>query len=156
MIKVLVLTVSDRASRGEYEDKSGPAIEEMLASRLEGVETERFIVPDDPGKIKAAFGSHLDMDFIITTGGTGLSPRDVTPEVTQEFCERMIPGIAELLRNESLTQTVNAALSRGVAGVKGTTVIVNLPGSERGARFCTELLVPILLHAKDMLSGKKH
>ncbi len=155
-LKILVLTVSDRASKGEYEDKSGPAIEEILAGQLNDATIERRIVSDDAVQIAAALEDNLSMDFIITTGGTGIGPRDVTPEVTEEFCERMVPGVGEMLRAESLKQTINASLSRGVAGMRGRTMIVNLPGSVRGASFCAELLVPILSHAIKMVAGEGH
>ncbi len=155
-MKVLVLTISDRASQGVYEDKSGPAIEEILAENIKEVTVARLIVPDDKNAIQETFESHLDNDVIITTGGTGIGPRDITPDITEKFCDRLIPGIAEYLRNESIRQTVNAVISRGVAGVKGKTVIINLPGSVKGATFCTELLIPILPHAYKMMHGGGH
>ena len=155
-MKVLVLTISDRASKGEYKDKSGPAIEELLSNQLNKTEISRQVISDDPMAIRQAFQENLDKDIILTTGGTGLGPRDHTPEMTESFCDRMIPGIAEMIRRESFKETANAVLSRGIAGVKGKTVIINFPGSEKGARFCAELVIPILTHAKDMLSGKKH
>ena len=156
MIKVLVLTISDRASEGIYEDKSGPAIEEILIKDIPESKVTRIVVSDDPGEIEKALIENLDNDFILTTGGTGIGPRDNTPDITGKICDRLIPGIAELLRAESRRQTMNAVLSRGTAGVKEKTVIINLPGSERGARFCAELLVPILPHTVKMLAGKGH
>jgi len=156
MMKVMVLTVSDRASEGVYEDLSGPAVENVLSENLKDIKIIRKIVPDEPDKIEEAFSSGLENDFIISTGGTGIGPRDITPEVTEKFCEKMIPGVAELLRNESLKQTQNAVFSRGLAGTKGKTMIVNLPGSVKGAKFCTEILVSILSHAKKMLNGAAH
>ncbi len=155
-MKVLVLTISDRASQGVYEDKSGPAIEVILTEKLNEVTVERVILPDEADAIREAFESHLDMDTIITTGGTGIGPRDITPDITEKFCDCLIPGIAEYLRSESVKQTINAVISRGVAGVKGKTVIVNLPGSVKGATFCTELLLPILPHAYKMMHGGGH
>lgn len=155
-MRVLVLTISDRASKGEYEDLSGPAIEEILFRSLHELEIERSVVSDDASEIKKSFTDNLDMDVIITTGGTGLGPRDNTPEVTEDFCDRMVPGIAEHLRRESCRQTANAVLSRGVAGLKGKTIIINLPGSVRGAKFCAELLVPLLSHACGMVGGAGH
>lgn len=155
-MKVLVLTISDRAYRGVYEDLSGPAVEKTLRAEIPEVKIRRKIVPDEKEMILEAYAESLDMDAIITTGGTGLSTRDITPEVTGEFCDRMIPGIAEYLRNRSLEETLNAVLSRGVAGVRGRTLIVNLPGSEKGARFCAGVLAPVLPHAHGMIMGEGH
>lgn len=155
-MKVRVLTISDRASQGVYEDKSGPAIECILAEKLPESIIDRLIVPDEENAIKEAFANNLDKDIIITTGGTGIGPRDITPDITEKFCDRLIPGISEYLRNESLKQTINAVLSRGVAGIKGTTLIINLPGSVKGASFCAEQLINILPHAMKMMRGKGH
>jgi molybdopterin adenylyltransferase len=155
-LKILVLTISDRASRGVYEDRSGPAVEKVLEEGLLGAEIERLIVSDDAAGIAEAFEKHADYDVILTTGGSGIGPRDNAPNVTTSFCDRLIPGIAEYLRRESCKETLNAVLSRGVAVYKGMTIIINLPGSVKGAVFCAELLVPILPHAFDMLRGKGH
>ena len=155
-MKVLVLTISDRASQGVYEDKSGPAIESILGEKLPESVIDRLIVPDEENAIKEAFVNNLDKDIIITTGGTGIGPRDITPDITEKFCDRLIPGISEYLRNESLKETINAVLSRGVAGVKGNTLIINLPGSVKGASFCAEQLIQILPHALKMMRGKGH
>ena len=155
-MKVLVLTISDRAFKGVYDDESGPAIKKTIAFILPDATVELLIVPDEKDKIINACQSHLDMDAIITTGGTGIGPRDVTPDATEEFCDKLIPGISDYLRRESCSQTINAVLSRGVAGIKGNTVIVNLPGSVKGAQFCTKLLVPVLQHALKMIKGEGH
>lgn len=155
-MKILVLTVSDRAHAGVYEDLSGPAAEEVLREKIEGARVERKIVPDEREEILKVFSENLDRDVIVTTGGTGLSSRDITPEVTEEFCDRVIPGIAEFLRSESLRETLNAVLSRGTAGVRGTTIIVNFPGSVKGARFCAGVIAPILVHAYGMVRGEGH
>ncbi len=155
-MKVLVLTISDRASQGVYEDKSGPAIKEILIEKLPEVSVDSLIVPDEEEAILNAFSTHNDRDVIITTGGTGIGPRDITPDVTEKFCDRLIPGIAEYLRSESIKQTINAVISCGIAGVKGKTIIINLPGSVKGAAFCTELLIPIILHAVKMVRGEGH
>ena len=155
-MKVLVLTISDRASQGMYDDKSGPAIKSILTEKLPEAAIERLIVSDDAIAIEEAFSSHLDKDVIITTGGTGIGPRDNTPDITERFCGRLIPCIAEYLRNESIKQTINAVLSRGVAGIKSNTLIINLPGSVKGASFCTELLIQILPHTLKMMRGEGH
>ncbi len=155
-MKVLVLTISDRASKGEYEDQSGPAVERALTYSIPEVVIVKKVVSDDSEAIKKAFQDHLDNDVILTTGGTGIGPRDNTPDVTEEFCEKMIPGIPELLRKESCTQTKNAVLSRAVAGIIDKTLIVNLPGSVKGAQFCTKLLTTILPHAIKMMHGEGH
>lgn len=155
-MKVLVLTISDRASQGVYEDKSGPAIEEILVEKLQELTVERLIVPDEEEAILNSFSIHNDKEVIITTGGTGIGPRDITPDVTKKYCDRLIPGIAEYLRSESIKQTINAVISRGNAGVKDTTIIINLPGSVKGATFCAKLLIPIVLHAVKMVRGEGH
>lgn len=153
-MKVLVLTISDRASAGVYEDRSGPAVEDVIAAAIPRADISRMVVPDEPEQIRRVLSEHLDREAIVTTGGTGIGPRDITPDVTARFCDRLVPGIAEILRTESYKQTPHAMLSRSVAGVKGTTLIVNVPGSEKGARFCAELLIPVLLHAPRMLRGE--
>ena len=155
-MKVLVLTISDRASAGEYDDQSGPALAQVLRELLDDVVIRRAVVPDDSRQIEAAMTDGLDCDVILTTGGTGLGPRDITPEVTEQFCERAVPGLAELLRAESLKETSHAALSRGAAGQRGMTLVVNLPGSVGGASFGARVLAPILPHAARMMAGKGH
>jgi molybdopterin adenylyltransferase len=155
-LSVLIVTVSDRASRGEYEDRSGPAVEAELRRAYPEATVTRRIVADETDALAAALREGLDHDAVLTTGGTGIGPRDITPEVTRAHCERDLPGVAEMLRAESRRETLMAALSRGYAGVRGTTVYVNLPGSVTGARSCTALLVPILEHAIAMLSGGGH
>ncbi len=151
-----MVTVSDRASRGEYEDRSGPAAEQALAGALPGCEIDRLVVPDERRPLLLSLEQGLAYDAVVTTGGTGLGPRDITPEVTEEFCEREIPGIAEYLRSESLKETGLAPLSRGYAGLRGSTVIVNLPGSTAGARSTASLVAPLLEHATAMISGRGH
>lgn len=155
-MKVLVLTVSDRAAQGVYEDRSGPEIEKILRDNLPGISMARKTVPDEKNEILESFEDNRDMDVIITTGGTGLGPRDVTPEVTGEFCEKLVPGIAEYLRFRSFEETPNAALSRAVAGTAAGTLIINFPGSVRGAAFCAEVISPLLGHAIDMVHGRGH
>jgi molybdopterin adenylyltransferase len=155
-VKLLVLTVSDRAYKKVYEDFSGPIVEEVIRGAFGKIDIDRLVVPDCKNKITEAFNKYRDCDVILTTGGTGISPRDVTPETTQEYCEKEIPGIVEILRYESFKETPHAMLSRAYAGIKGKTVLINLPGSTKGARFCSELLIPVLKHIPDMIKGKGH
>ena len=157
MLKIAVITISDRASRGEYKDLSGPGIEKVLNnSNLGELEILRDIVPDENEEIYNSLKRHIDCNCIITTGGTGLSIRDITPEITREFCDREVPGISEMLRIESLKETAFAVLSRGYCGMKGKCLVVNFPGSVKGASFCTLVFVKILPHALGMIEGKKH
>jgi len=155
-VTVAVITISDRASRGEYEDLSGPEIEREVRARYPTAVVSRTVVPDDPVEIRAALESHAGEDFILTTGGTGLSPRDVTPEVTRQFCEKEIPGIAEVLRAKSYAETGAAMLSRGVAGLRGGTVVVNFPGSPKAVRLCMGVLGPVMEHALRMIHAEGH
>jgi len=155
-VTVAVITISDRASKGQYEDLSGPEIESVLRRQKPDVSVERCIVADEPREITAAFERFAQADFIITTGGTGIGPRDVTPEVTAAYCDRLLPGIAETLRAESYKETPQAMLSRGVAGMKKNTRIVNFPGSVKAVRLCSRVLVPVMEHAVDMLRGAGH
>jgi molybdopterin adenylyltransferase len=155
-MKILVITISDRAFRGEYADLSGPAVKEIFDEAISGVDVGIVVVPDEEDEIFRALESGLAGDAIITTGGTGLGPRDITPEVTERFCDLHVPGIAEMLRAESRKETPNAALSRGYSGMKDRTLVVNIPGSVRGASFCARLLVPLLTHAGGMISGEGH
>jgi molybdenum cofactor synthesis domain-containing protein len=152
----LVLTISDRASAGEYDDRSGPAVEQVLRRAVDGIEIRRVVVSDDADEIERALNAGLDVDVILTCGGTGLGPRDLAPEVTARFCDREVPGVAELLRAESRVQTPNAALSRGTAGLRGRTLVVNLPGSVRGATFAAGVVAPLLGHAVRMIAGEGH
>jgi len=124
--------------------------------QIPGVTVDRRIVPDERLDITRAFEEAQSVDVILTTGGTGLSPRDITPEATADYCDRMVPGIPEILRAQSWHETANAMLSRGTAGMKGTTLIVNIPGSVRAAESCTNLLAPVLSHAVNMALGKNH
>lgn len=153
---VCVITISDRASRGQYEDRSGPEIVSILREALNDSEIRREVVPDEIQAISDAFDRHTDADFILTTGGTGISSRDVTPEATRSYCERELPGIAEILRAESYRETPTAVLSRGIAGIRGNTIIVNFPGSVKAVRLCTGVLIPIMEHALSMLRGEGH
>ena len=155
-MRIAVITVSDRAFRGVYEDRSGPAIEAVLLEFVHGVEIERDLVPDEKNDIVAAFERHPSADWILTTGGTGPSPRDVTPEATLGWCDRLMPGIAEFLRAKSLEETPHAVFSRGEAGMRGAQYLVNFPGSERAARSCARWLAPLLEHGVKMAHGEGH
>jgi molybdopterin adenylyltransferase len=153
-IKAVVLTISDSASRGEREDLSGPAVvSELQSLQAEVVATE--ILPDEREQIAALLRHYADdgaTNLILTTGGTGLGPRDVTPEATRDVIEREAPGLAELMRAESVKITPLAALSRSVCGARGRTLIVNLPGSVRGARENFQAIARLLPHAIALLS----
>ena len=155
-MRMSIITVSDRASEGIYEDLSGPAIESILRKCFPDARIERHLVPDKRERILEAFLAAEGADIILTSGGTGLSPRDITPEVTAAYCDREVPGIAEFLRMKSLAETDRAVLSRGYAGQKGYTLIVNVPGSRKAAEFCTNALTPLLEHAVAMMRGGGH
>jgi len=155
-VKVTVITISDRASKGEYEDRSGPEIESILREQLPGAAVNRAVVADEEEAILQALRENTGADFILTTGGTGIGPRDLTHDVTERYCDRALPGISELLRTESYRETKTAILSRGYAGVKGRTIIVNFPGSIKAVRLCTLTLAPVMEHAVKMLRGEGH
>lgn len=156
MFTVGILTVSDKGSRGERVDESGQAIREILTGA--GAKIVRYkIVPDEKDAISGTLIEWADgmaMDLILTTGGTGLAPRDVTPEATLAVLEKLAPGFSEAMRAESMKRTPRGMLSRGVSGVIKRTLVINLPGSPRAVRECLEAILPALPHALEMLSGK--
>jgi len=158
MIKVAILTVSDSSAAGKREDLSGPAIRAALPADSFEV-CEYGIVPDDRQAIEQQlvhFADELKVDIVLTTGGTGLGPRDVTPEATAEVCQRPVPGLAEVIRAEGLKKTRNAMLSRGTAGLRSSTLIINLPGSPKAVTESLEAIVGVLPHATDMMLGGGH
>ncbi len=149
-----VLCVSDRCSKGLCEDKSGALINELLASL--GEVKEYLVVPDEEEEIKKAlihFCDEVKADAVLTTGGTGFAPRDVTPEATKAVIGREAPGIAEGIRKKSMEITPKAMLSRAVSGIRGQTLIINLPGSPKAVRESLEFVLPVLPHAVEVLSG---
>lgn len=153
-MKFGVICVSDRCSKGLCEDKSGPLISELLAPLGETSFYE--IVPDEKILISLALINgcdKTDADVIFTTGGTGLAPRDVTPEATKAVTEKDVPGISEAIRQKSLEITPKAMLSRATSGIRGSTLIINLPGSPKAVREALEIVMPVLPHAVETLSG---
>src|SRR5918912_3923504 len=154
-INAVVITVSDRCARGEQEDKSGAALVGLLqeiGARIVG----REIVPDDPAPLSdklRQYADRADVNLVITTGGTGLAPRDNTPEATRAVIEREAPGLAEAMRMETLRKTPLAMVSRGVCGIRSNALIINLPGSPKAVRESFSVIKPVLSHAVELLSG---
>lgn len=156
-MRIGILTISDRASRGEYEDQSGPALREMVQKHFGEDVDLTFVVPDNFMEIKGALQKWCDdakLDLILTTGGTGFAPRDITPEATRAVIEREAPGLVHAMITASLNKTPHAMLTRMVAGIRGHTLIVNLPGSPKGACENLEVILPALPHAIELLRGQ--
>lgn len=156
MIKVGILTISDKGAKGEREDKSWQVIIEII-SQLNAYVTEYKIIPDEKELIinnLKRLVDELGCELVLTTGGTGLSPRDVTPEATKEVIEKEIPGFGEIMRTAGFKITPHAILSRAIAGVRRQSLIINLPGSPKGVRECLELVLPAIPHGIEVLKGQ--
>jgi molybdenum cofactor synthesis domain-containing protein len=154
-MKARVITCSDAASRGEREDRSGPAVRDLLESK--GYEVDAVVVVADTIEFIATAivdGTEAGNQLVVTTGGTGIAPRDLTPDATLRVCERVIPGFGELMRATSLQKTPMASLSRAQAAIRGTALVVNLPGSVNGAVENLEAVLHLIPHAIELLAGK--
>ncbi|MDO9559314.1 MAG: MogA/MoaB family molybdenum cofactor biosynthesis protein [Syntrophales bacterium] len=155
MIKAGVITVSDKGSAGQREDQSGPEVERIL--KTIGIEvTRRAVIPDEIHQIRdilVDFADYQEIDLVVTTGGTGVAPRDVTPDATLGVIDREVPGMAEAMRRESYLITPHALISRAVVGIRGRTLIINLPGSPKGVRENLAVLLPALPHAIEKIKG---
>ncbi len=156
-VNIGILTVSDRASRGEYDDRSGPAIqayfEDVLLLDWQPVTR---IVPDEQPQIEAALKTLVDdkgCHLVVTSGGTGPAPRDITPEATEAVCEKMMPGFGELMRTESLKSVPTAILSRQTAGIRGEALIINLPGSPKAINECLDAVMPAVPYCIELIGG---
>jgi molybdenum cofactor synthesis domain-containing protein len=154
-LSIAVLTISDRCSRGEMVDRSGPAVVALVKNQWPEHESTLRVLPDDEERIQSELTSLAvqNVALVLTTGGTGLGPRDLTPEATRSVMEREVPGLAEAMRASGAEKNPFAWLSRGVAGVRKNTLIVNLPGSERGATESLLVILPLLNHALEVIAG---
>ncbi|HNZ65339.1 MAG TPA: MogA/MoaB family molybdenum cofactor biosynthesis protein [Smithella sp.] len=155
MISAGIITISDKGSQGKREDLSGPAIAEMLAGAAIEIKST-LIIPDEKDEIKKAIVDFSDvkkLDLILTTGGTGVSPRDLTPDATLEVIDKQIPGMAEAMRHQSMLITPHAMISRAVAGIRGKSMILNLPGSPKSVRENLAVVLPALKHAIEKIKG---
>ena len=156
-MKIGRITVSDRASAGIYEDRSGPEIESVLQEHFDGAEFESLVVPDETEIIAAAllrFTDDVKVDLVVTTGGTGITARDVTPEATRAVLEKELPGFSEAMRMGSFDKVKTSILSRAVAGTRGKTLIVNLPGKPSAVRECLDILGPAMREGVAHLRGE--
>ncbi len=156
--KVAVLTISDKCSKGQREDKSGKIVQDIV-KRLPGEVVKYEIIPDEPEMIKERliyYSDNLKVGLVLTNGGTGFTKRDLTPEATREVIEREVPGIPEAMRVECLKITKRAMLSRAIAGIRGRTLIINLPGSTKGAQESLEAILEGLPHGLDMILEREH
>jgi len=157
MIHAGIITVSDKGSQGKREDLSGPAIAEMLASAAIKIK-HTLIIPDEKDQIQEAIINFADvekLDLILTTGGTGVSPRDLTPDATLKVIDKEVPGMAEAMRHQSMLITPHAMISRAVAGIRGKCLIINLPGSPKGVKENLSVVLPALKHAIEKIKGDK-
>lgn len=157
-MRVAILTISDSSARGERPDRSGPSVRDRCVNLGWRIAIEE-ILPDERAQISARLAALADSDgaeLILTTGGTGLSPRDVTPEATSDICEKIVPGLAEMMRERGRQSTPRAALSRAIAGVRHATLIVNLPGSPKGAVESLNAIADLLPHAVEIIHGARH
>ncbi len=155
MINVAIITVSDKGAKGKREDLSGETIRYIL-KKIDAQVTSYQIVPDEPDLIQSAIIEAVDklkVDLVLTTGGTGLAARDITPEATRAVIEKTVPGISEVIRMESFTKTPQAILSRAIAGIRGKSLIINLPGSPKGVRESLEIILEALPHGIAVLKG---
>lgn len=156
-VRIGIVTVSDRASRGEYEDRGGPAIRDYLAEVLKTPhETVSRVIPDECVLIERTLRRLCDNEqccLVVTTGGTGPAPRDVTPEATEAACDKLLPGFGELMRKASLEKVPTAILSRQTAGIRGSSLIVNLPGQPRAIRECLDAVFPAIPYCLDLIGG---
>ncbi len=158
MYKVAVLTISDKCSKGQREDKSGEIVQDLV-KKLPGEVVKYEFIPDEPEMIKEKlkyYCDNLKVDLVLTDGGTGFTARDLTPEATKEVIEREVPGIPEAMRTLCLNITKRAMLSRGIAGIRGKALIINLPGSQRGAKESLEAILEGLPHGLDMIAEREH
>lgn len=153
--RVAILTISDRAAQGVYQDDSGPLLQKLISELTPWIISDFKTVPDDRQLISEQLIAwcELSVNLIITTGGTGFGPRDVTPEATKSVIERDAPGIAEAIRQESLKITAHAMLSRAAAGIRGRTLIINFPGNPKAVKESLNFILPVLPHAINLLSG---
>ncbi len=157
-MNVAIITISDTVANGERQDASGPAVAARCQELKFTVESAHT-VPDDPAQIRSLLSELADaqnIDVILTTGGTGIGPRDSTPEATQSIAERLVPGMAEEMRRKGLAHTPRAILSRGVAAIRGSTLILNLPGSPKGAVESLDAVAALLPHSVQIIHGARH